>query len=135
MTLPLRLYVAGFAEKRMRMSRSNWIWIAADLDGTSHQLFEDVEQADLHEFVEFRHLVHGEDAAVHARDEAKMQGILGGHARTRSELGRIDLADDIRELGPWSEEALGASAARRAATRRSARAPPAFRQGSVYRGR
>ena len=37
-------------------------------------LFENVEQADLHQFVQFRQLVHGEDAPVHAGNQAEVQG-------------------------------------------------------------
>ena len=74
MTLPLRLYVAGLAEKRISTSISNCTGIAADLHVA---LFENVEQADLHQFVEFRQFVHRENAAVHARNEAEVQGFFG----------------------------------------------------------
>ena len=77
--------------------------IAADLHVA---FFEDVEQADLNEFVEFRDFVHGEDAAVHARDEAEVQGIFGPHARADGELGGVDLADDVGELRA-GRESLG----------------------------
>ena len=62
-------------------------------------LFEDVEQTDLHQFVQFGHLVHGEDAAVHARNQAEVQRLLGGHAGAGGQLGGVDLADDVGELG------------------------------------
>ena len=61
-------------------------------------LFEEIEQADLDEFIEIRQFVHGEDAAMHAGDESEVQGFLGGHARPPRELGRVDLTDDISEL-------------------------------------
>ncbi len=51
-------------------------------------LFEDVEQADLHQLVQFGHFVHGEDAAVHARDQPEVQGLFGRHARAGGQLGR-----------------------------------------------
>ena len=66
-------------------------------------LFENVEQADLHQLVELRHLVHGEDAAVHPRDQAEVQGLFGRHARAAGELGGIDFADDVGELGARGE--------------------------------
>ena len=96
MTLPLRLYVAGLAENRISTSMSNWIGIAANLHVA---LFEDVEQADLHQFVQLGQFVHGEDAAVHARDQAEVQRLLGRHAGAAGQLGRVDLADDVGELG------------------------------------
>ena len=48
--------------------------VAADLDIA---LLEDVEEADLHELVEVGQLVHREDAAVLARDQAEVQRVLG----------------------------------------------------------
>ena len=78
MTLPLRLYVAGLAEKRISTSMSKRIGIAADLHVA---LFEDVEQPHLDQLVQFGQLVDGEDAPVHARDQAEVQGLLGRHAR------------------------------------------------------
>ena len=88
--------------------------VAADLHVA---LFEDVEQADLHQLVQLRDLVHGEDAAVHARDQAEVQRLLGRHADAAGQLGRVDLADDVGELGARAP-AVRRSAAR-AATRRS----------------
>ncbi len=70
--------------------------IAADLHVS---LFENVEQADLNQFVEFGNFVHGKDAAMHAGNKAEMQGILGRHAGSHGQLGRVDFADDIGELG------------------------------------
>ena len=69
--------------------------IAADLHVA---LFEDVEQADLHQFVQLGQFVHGEDAAVHPRNQAEVQGLLGRHARAAGQLGGVDLADDVGEL-------------------------------------
>ena len=61
-------------------------------------LFQDVEQADLHQFVQLGQFVHGEDAAVHPRDQPEVQRLLGRHARAAGQLGRIDLADHVGEL-------------------------------------
>ena len=61
-------------------------------------LFEDVEHPHLHEFVEFGQLVHGEDAAVHPRDQAEVKRLLARHTRAPREFRRIDLADDVGEL-------------------------------------
>ena len=69
--------------------------IATDLDVA---FLEDVEHPHLDQFVELRQLVHGEDAAVHPGDEAEVEGLLGGHARSSGELRRIDLTDDVGEL-------------------------------------
>ena len=69
--------------------------IAADLHVA---LFEDVEQAHLHQLVQLGQFVDGEDAAVHARDQPEVQGLLGRHARAAGQLGRIDLADHVGEL-------------------------------------
>ena len=76
--MPERLYVVGLAEKRIEHVDVELDRVAANLHVA---LFEDVEQADLDQFVQFGHLVHGEDAAVHARDEAEVQRLLGRHAR------------------------------------------------------
>ena len=62
-------------------------------------LFQDVEQADLHQLVELGQFVDGEDAAVHARNQPEVQGLFGRHAGAAGQLGRIDLADDVGELG------------------------------------
>ena len=70
--------------------------VAADLHVA---LFEDVEQPHLHQLVQLRQLVDGEDPAVHPRDQAEVQGLLGRHARAAGQLGRVDLADDVGELG------------------------------------
>ena len=67
----------GIGREQDRARRGRTGRVAADLHVA---LFEDVEQADLHQFVELGHLVHGEDAAVHARDQAEVQGLLGRHA-------------------------------------------------------
>ena len=80
-------------------------------------LFEDVEQADLHQLVQFGQFVHGEDAAVHPRDQAEVQRLFGRHADAAGQLGRVDLADDVGELRA-RRQPLGV-ALRRAATRRS----------------
>ena len=69
--------------------------IAADLHVA---LFEDVEQAHLHQLVQLGQLVDGEDAPVHARDQPEVQGLLGRHARAAGQLGRVDLADHVGEL-------------------------------------
>ena len=79
---------------------SKRIGIAANLHVA---LFEDVEQADLHQLVELRQLVDREDAAVHPRDQAEVQRLLGRHAHAAGELGRVDLADDVGELGARRE--------------------------------
>ena len=62
-------------------------------------LFQDVEQPDLHQLVELGQLVHGEDAAMHPRDQAEVERFLGRHARAAGQLGRIDFADHVGELG------------------------------------
>ena len=59
--------------------------VAADLHVA---FFENIEQADLHQFVEFRQLVHGENAAVHPRDQAEVQRLFGRHARAGGQLRR-----------------------------------------------
>ena len=51
-------------------------------------LFQNVEQADLHQLVQLGQLVHGEDAAVHARDQPEVQGLFGRHAGAAGQLGR-----------------------------------------------
>jgi hypothetical protein len=98
---------------------SNWTGYAADLDVA---LFEDVEEADLDEIVEVGELVHREDAAVHAGDEAKVQSIFGRHACAASELGGVDLADDVGELGARCE-ALGVALFTRCHHAMGARSP------------
>src|SRR5205807_4648737 len=65
--------------------------------------FEDVEEADLHQLVQLGNFVHGEDAAVHARDQAEVQGFLRRQAGAGGELGRVDLADNVGELGAGGE--------------------------------
>ena len=100
MTLPERLYVAGFALNRISTSMSNLHRVAADLHVA---LFENVEQADLHQLVELGQLVHGEDAAVQPRDEAEVQRVFDAHADAGGQLGRVDLADDVGELGAGRE--------------------------------
>ena len=99
--LQLRDHLAG-AVVRRRVGREEDQHVDVELDRVAADLhvalFEDVEQADLDQLVQFGHLVHGEDAAVHARDQAEVQGLLGGHARAGGELGRVDLADDVGEL-------------------------------------
>src|SRR5204863_9967281 len=77
--------------------------VAADLDVA---LFEDVEEADLDQLVQLRQFVDGENAAVHAGDEAEMEGFFGGHAHAAHELGGVDLADDVGEFCAGGE-ALG----------------------------
>ena len=118
--MPQRLYVAGLAREEDQHVDVELDRVAADLHVA---LFEDVEQADLHQLVELGQFVHGEDAAVHARDQAEVQGLLGRHAGAAGELGRVDLADDVGELGARGEP-LGIALAR-AATRRSAPRPRA----------
>ena len=61
-------------------------------------LFEDVEQTDLHQFIEFGYLIHRKDAAVHTRNEAEVQRFLRGHAHAGRQLGRVDFADHVGEL-------------------------------------
>ena len=94
-TLPERLYVVGFAREQHQHVEVELDRVAADLHVA---FFEDVEQPDLDEFVEFRDLVHGEDAAVHPRDQAEVQGVFGRHAGAHRELRRVDLADHVGEL-------------------------------------
>ena len=124
--LELRDHLAR-AVVRRRVRREEHEHVEVELDRVAADLhvalFEDVEQADLDQFVEFGDLVHGEDAAVHPRDEAEVQGVLGGHARAGGELGRVDLADDVGELGARCEP-LGVALAR-GATRRWALGPRA----------
>src|SRR5690606_22901214 len=74
--------------------------VAADLDVA---FLEDVEEADLDEVVEVGEFVHGEDAAVHAGDEAEVEGVLDGHGEAGGELAGVDLADDVGELGSGGE--------------------------------
>ena len=69
--------------------------IAADLHVP---LFQDVEQADLHQLVQLGQLVHGKDAPVHARNQTEVERFLGRHARAAGQLGRIDFADHVGEL-------------------------------------
>ncbi len=61
-------------------------------------LFENIEQAHLHQFVQLRQFVDGEDAAVHPRNEPEVQGLFGRHARAGGQFRGIDLADDVGEL-------------------------------------
>src|SRR6185312_8976180 len=100
--LQLRNDLAG-AVVRGRVGGEEDEHVEVELDGVAADLhvafFEDVEEADLDEFVQFGDFVHGEDAAVHARDEAEVERVLGGHARAHGELGRVDFADDVGELG------------------------------------
>jgi hypothetical protein len=82
--------VEGFAENG----------IATDL----HVAFlEDVEHPHLDQFVEFGQFVHGEDAAVHPRNQPEVERLLARHARAAGQLGRVDLADDVGELRPGSQ--------------------------------
>ena len=100
--LELRDDLAGAVEGR-RVGREQDQHVDVELDRVAADLhvalFEDVEQADLDQLVQLGDLVHGEDAAVHARDQAEMQGVLGRHAGAAGQLGRVDLADDVGELG------------------------------------
>ena len=81
--------------------------IEIKLDGVAANLdiafFEDVEESDLDEFIEFREFVHGEKAAVHAWDQSKVEGLFGGHAGAGSEPGGIDFSDDICEASSGCE--------------------------------
>ena len=70
--------------------------IAADLHVA---LFQNVEQPDLHQFVELGQFVHGENAPVHAGNQAEVQGLLGRHARAAGQPGGIDFADHVGKLG------------------------------------
>ena len=70
--------------------------IASDLNVT---FFQDVEQADLHQLIEFGEFIHRENTAVHPRNKAEMQCIFSAHRYSRYEFCRIDLADHIGELG------------------------------------
>ena len=78
MTLPLRLYVAGLAENKISTSMSKLHRIAANLHVA---LFQNVEQADLHQFVQLRQFVDRKNAPVHARNQTEVQCFLGAHAR------------------------------------------------------
>ena len=49
-------------------------WIATNLHVA---FFQNVEQADLHQFVQFRQFVHREQTAMHARNESEVQGVFG----------------------------------------------------------
>src|SRR5207245_6832544 len=77
--------------------------IATNLDVA---LFQNVEEPDLDQLIQLRYLIHGKDPAVHAWDEAEVESFFCRHAGTAGELGRIDFADDVRELGAGGE-ALG----------------------------
>ncbi len=66
-------------------------------------LLQDIEQADLHQFVQFGQFVHGKDAAMHARDQPEMERFLGRHAGAAGQLGRVDFADQVGELGAGRE--------------------------------
>src|SRR5262249_50626455 len=52
-----------------------------------------------HQLVQFGHLVHRENATVHTRDQTEVERLLGRHTRAGRELGRVDLADNVGELG------------------------------------
>ena len=80
-------------------------------------LFQNVEQADLHQLVQLGQFVHGEDAPVHPRDQPKVQGFFGRHAGAAGQLGGVDFADDVGEFGARGQS-LGI-AMLRAATSRS----------------
>ena len=66
--------------------------VALDLDVL---LFHQVEQSDLHLLGQVGQLVDGEDAAIGARDEAVVDGLLVGEVAALGDLDRIDLADQI----------------------------------------
>ena len=77
--------------------------VAADLDVA---LLEHIEEAHLHQFVQVGQLVHGEDAAVHARHQPEVERFLRAHRRAGGELRGVDLADQVGELGAGCQ-ALG----------------------------
>ena len=117
--LQLRNHLAAAVESG-RVGREQDQHVDVEADGIAADLhvalFEDVEQADLHEFVQFGQFVDGEHAAMHAGDQAEMQGLLGRHAHAAGQLGGIDLADHVGEFrarGQTLGIALGRAATRR----------------------
>ena len=114
-TLPERLNVARVRAEEHQHVEVELDRIAANLHVA---FFENVEQPDLDQFVEFRDFVHGEDRAVHPRNQAEVQRVLGPHAGAGREFGRVDLADNVGELGAWGQP-LGVPVSC-GATRRSA---------------
>ena len=74
--------------------------IAADLHVA---LFEDVEQADLHEFVKLGQLIHREDATVQTWDQAEVERVFDAHADAGGQFRRVDLADDVGEFRAGGE--------------------------------
>ena len=92
--------------------------IAADLHVA---LFQDVEQPHLHQLVQFRQLVHGEDAAVHAGDQPEVQRLFGRHARARRPAWPGRSRRSRRRT--WSRAPAARHSALPAATRRSGSRP------------
>ena len=77
--------------------------VAADLHVA---LLEHVQQADLDALGQVGQLVDGEDAAVGARDQAEVQGLLVGEVPTLGDLDRVDLADQVGDGGVGGGELL-----------------------------
>ena len=81
--------------------------VQVEADGIAANLhvafFQNIEQAHLHELVQFGQFVHGEDAAMHAGNQAEVQRTFRGHAFAVRQFGRVDFADHIGELRPGRE--------------------------------
>ena len=108
------------AKTRQRSSSSR-TGIAANLDVA---FLEHVEQADLDLGRQVGQLVHAEDAAIAARDQAEVHGQLAGQIASLGVLDHVDLADQIRDgdvrRGQLFVIALVAARSSRSASRRRA---------------
>ena len=100
--------------------------VEIELDGVAANLhvafFKNVEQTDLDELVKFGEFVHGEEAAMHAGNQAEVQGFFGGHAGASGKAGWIDFADDVGKAGTGCESFGVALFAR----------PPAYRNLVIW---
>ena len=61
-------------------------------------LFQNVEQTDLHQFVQFWQLIDGKDPTMHPGDETKVKRLFCRHTHAARQFGRIDFANDVREF-------------------------------------
>ena len=99
--LELRNHLAAaVVGRRIRREQNQHVDIELDRIAANLHVafFENVEQADLHQFVQFRQFVHRKDAAMHARNQPEVQRLFGRHAHAAGQLGRIDFANDVGEL-------------------------------------
>ncbi len=91
------------AVERRRVGGEQNHHVDVESDGIAANLhvafFENVEQTDLDQFVQFGQFVNRKDAAMHPRNQAKVQRFFGRHADATGQLGRIDFTDDVGELG------------------------------------